>query len=154
MNQQERTKRLTTGMGRKLSDFLRGALVDPRDLPGKAELRVRIAEEFGDVEGIDPEALFDAFVEFAQKGQNPTKRWELVQHAQEVALQVSTRLDEVDRLVGPDGTSDEDVTRAVEHASDKYLDRAGGELARRADQERAAAQELLRKAGIVRKAGR
>jgi hypothetical protein len=147
MSQQDRHKKLNGPLGSKIKEFLGSALVDAADLPGKTALRARIAEEFGDVEGIDQDKLYDAFLDYARRGQDKSKRWGLRGHIFEVTLNIVTKLEEADRLMPVETETDDEIAAAVEKGLDPYRDRIGGDLDRKRDQERAAAQELLRKAG-------
>jgi hypothetical protein len=147
MDQHERHKKLNSELGAKLTNFLGNALVDASDLPGKSALRAMVEEEFGDVAGLDKDKLYDAFVGFAQRGQDRSKRFELRGIIYETVVNVVTKLEEADRLMPVEEASDEEIAAATAKAADPYADRIGGELQRKVDQERAEAREILRKAG-------
>lgn len=147
MNQYDRRRALDSKLGRKLRDFLNDAVTDSRALPGKAALRARIEDEFGDVAGIDQDRLFNLFSEMARRAQEPGTRWDLRQTVTDVTARVVTKLDEADRLVEPDEEESIDVGAIADDID--YSDRIGGDLDRQADRERAEARELLRRAGYV-----
>lgn len=110
MDQMERTRRLTSGLGQELRNFFNGALADASDLPTKSGLKALIAEKFGDVQGVNPDKLAEAFVEFARRGQDRGARFELRGHVDELVLTLTTRLEEADRLI--DVEEDEPVDAA------------------------------------------
>jgi hypothetical protein len=153
MHHRERSKKLNSPLGTKLTNFLGNALVDAGDLPSKSTLRAQIAEEFGDVEGISTEKLAEVFVDFAKRGQDRSKRFDLRGHIAEMVVNVVTKLEEADRLMPvPEEPTAEELAAAVEKASDPYADRVGGELARKNDAEIEAARTLVRKAGEAKTA--
>lgn len=146
MNQSERSRLLRSPVGRKITDLLNDALDDARFLPGKAALRERIAEEFGDVEGVDQDKLYNLFCEMARRGQDRSKRFELRGSIFEIAIKVSGKLEADDRLVPIEEPSDDEVKAAVDKADDPYGNRIGGDLDKERDAERAEAQDLIRRA--------
>jgi hypothetical protein len=147
MNHHERSKKLNGELGTKLRNFLNDALVDAGDLPSKSALRAQIEEEFGDVEGINPEKLAEVFVDFARRGQDRSKRFDLRGHINETALNIVTKLEEADRLMPvQEEPSAEELEAATAKAADPYADRIGGEIDRAHDAEVEKARAIVRKA--------
>jgi hypothetical protein len=145
MDSNTRTRALNSALGTKIKNFLGGALEDADHLPGKAALVAHIEEEFGEVEGIDKTKLFNVYCEMARRGQDPSKRWDLRGHIYDITARVVTKLEEADRLLPREEEEAVDAGEIVEQAA--YGDCIGGDLDRKRDQERAAAQEILRRAG-------
>jgi hypothetical protein len=146
MNPNDRYKKISTGLGGQLRTFFQDALRDADHLPGKRELRARIAEQFGET-GLNADKLEAAFVEMARRAQNRGSRFNLRQNIDETVFKVVTKLEEEDRLVPVERNSDDEIAAAVDRATDRYADRIGGELDKARDKDATEARELLRRAG-------
>lgn len=97
----DRQRRLNSDMGRKIRAFFDAAITDADRLPGKAALKAQIAEEFGDVPGINADKLGETFVAFARRAQRDSgvSRWRLRGEVVELTDQLVDRLEKADRLI-------------------------------------------------------
>lgn len=142
-------KKVSRGLGQEIRNLMGEALVDARYLMGRRELNERLmellpADDMAPVRG----ALATRFKQYAEKGQDRKARFELRGRINEFALHVVTEMEKGDAIVAAQEEEVVDLDAAV-RASDEYSDRIGGKLDRKRDQERAEAQEILRRAGYT-----
>lgn len=85
--------------GHPLRDIMRNCCNDPRDLPGRKELRAQLVEALPDVDAQVIDALMTKAEEYAQAAVDPGARWDLRAAADELTLMVLKKLQAADRLV-------------------------------------------------------
>lgn len=141
-------KKVSTGRGQEIRDLLHDALKDAQYLPGKREINERLMELFPE-EDLAPvrAALYEKFRQFSKTAQDKSTRFNLRQQIGEVALTTINGLEEMDRFMEPAEPEVIDLEAILDGAD--YGDRIGGDLQKQQDKERAEAQELLKKAGLL-----
>jgi hypothetical protein len=147
MDSNTRYRLISTGRGGELRALAQSMIADADRLPTKSELRAAIEEIYpGDEHAKFRADLAGRLTKVAEEAQNKRNRFTLRGIVDELVIKVETKLADDERLIAPREEEVVDMDAAM-RATDKYSDRVGGELDRKRDQERAAAQELLRKAG-------
>lgn len=117
----------------ELRNILRNVCNDPRDLPGKKELRAQLVAALPDAEAGVIDALMAKAAEFARTAVDPGARWDLRASADALTLHVLKAYQAADRLI-PDteDTDPVDVTAAVDGAmarpGENLLDAANARL--------------------------
>lgn len=141
-------KKISSGLGQEIRNLLNDAVRDSRYLMGRRELNERLMEILP-TEDMAPvrDALATKFKQYAEKAQDHGARWGLRGQISELALHVVTEMEKGDRIMP---VPEEEVIDVGAVADDiHYGSRIGGELDRKNDKERAEAQALLKKAGLL-----
>ena len=120
MDQHNRARILRSELATKLRGFLGDALNDHDQLPGKAALKTRIEEEFGDVAGLDKAKLEEAFIKYAKLGQDKSKRFDARAAITEATLTVVTKLEKADKLIDAPEEDEYDAGALADKARDPY----------------------------------
>lgn len=107
--------------GHDLRNILRNVCNDPRDLPGRKELRAQIVAALPDAEPDVVDALMVKAEEFAKAAVDPGARWDLRASADAVTLHVLRAYQAADRLVPlEEDTTAEDAKAALEAMDGGY----------------------------------
>jgi hypothetical protein len=83
----------------ELRNILRNVCNDPRDLPGRKELRAQLVDALPDAEADVIDALMVKAEEFARTAVDPGARWDLRASADALTLHVLKTYQAADRLV-------------------------------------------------------
>ena len=118
-------RKISTGRGQQIRDLMGEATGDPRDLMGRRELNERLAEIFPEEDlRAFRDALGKKFEEAARATAAGGDRFEMRGKINHLALEVVEGIEKLDRIVEPEGPSDEDVSAAVDGAGSSAFTRA------------------------------
>ena len=98
----------------KLRNVLRNVCNDPRDLPGRKELRAQFVDALPDAEADVIDALMSKAVEFAQAAVDPGARFDLRGRADALTLHVLKTYEAADKLIPDEDTEPVDVSGALD----------------------------------------
>lgn len=121
----DRQRRINSDIGVKIRAFFDDALKDADQLPGRAALKARIAEDFGDVPGINADKLGETFVAFARRAQRSEEgglghRFDLKGQIVELTDQLVGKLEAADRIIEVEDDEPVDMTAVADAATDSF----------------------------------
>lgn len=99
----------------KLRNVLRNVCNDPRDLPGRRELRTQLVDALPDADADVIDALMTKAVEFAQAAVDPGARFDLRGRADALTLHVLKTYEAADKLIPDEDGEPVDVSAVLEH---------------------------------------
>jgi hypothetical protein len=102
----------------ELRNILRNVCNDPRDLPGKKDLRAQLVAALPDAEADVIDALMTKATEFARTAVDPGARWDLRASADALTLHVLKTYEAADRLIPAEDTEPEDVAGVLDGMDD------------------------------------
>jgi hypothetical protein len=98
----------------ELRNILRNVCNDPRDLPGRKDLRAQLVAALPDAKPDVVEALMVKAEEFARTAVDPGARWDLRSSADALTLHVLKTYEAADRLVPAEDVEPVDVSAVMD----------------------------------------